>query len=228
VTIRSFVHRSGRMSAAQQHALAQWLPRFGLHKAMIDWQTAFGRQAMRCVEIGCGMGDTLADSALAHPERDYLGIEVYPPGVGHLLQRLVTEQIGNVRILQADATVVLREYIPPASVDQVWLFFPDPWPKKKHHKRRIVQLPFVYDVANALKPGGLFALATDWQAYAESMVAVLESCPLLNNAYSPGAFAPDATARLQTKFERRGLQLGHGIWDLRYLRNNAPVEITIV
>lgn len=225
LTIRSFVYRGGRVTAAQQRGLAEGLPRFGLPLDQpVDWDGVFGRAGQRAVEIGCGMGDALVEMALARPDWDFIGIEVYPPGLGHLLHRVLVEGIANIRVMQGDATVALREAMPAASLDQVMLFFPDPWPKKKHQKRRIVQSDFVRAVAAALKPGGEFALATDWEDYAHHMLTVLEPAPPFTNAHGPGQFAPDPWPRPETKFERRGLRLGHGVWDLRYTRNEMPLS----
>jgi tRNA (guanine-N7-)-methyltransferase len=212
--IRSFVLRQGRVSNAQARAHEQLLPRYGIpfsHQP-IDLQEIFGRNAAKILEIGCGMGETTAAIAAAHPEADYLGIEVHTPGVGSLLKLIEAQGITNLRLIQHDAVEVLREMIPPASLDGAHIFFPDPWPKKRHHKRRLIQPDFASLLASRLRPGGYLHLATDWQEYAEQMLAVLSAEPQLEN--SAEAYATRPGYRPQTKFETRGLRLGHGVWDL--------------
>ena len=212
--IRSFVLRQGRVSVAQARACAQLLPRYGIPYAPqpLDLERTFGRRAPKILEIGFGMGETTAAIAAAHPENDYLGIEVHTPGVGSLLKRIDERGIGNLRLIQHDAVEVLREMIAPGSLDGAHIFFPDPWPKKRHHKRRLVQPDFVALLASRIKPGGYVHLATDWQEYAEQMLAVLSAEPLLAN--TAAGFAPRPDYRTQTKFETRGLKLGHGVWDV--------------
>ena len=212
--IRSFVLRQGRVSVAQARACAQLLPRYGIPYAPqpLDLERTFGRRAPKILEIGFGMGETTAAIAAAHPENDYLGIEVHTPGVGSLLKLIDERSIGNLRLIQHDAVEVLREMIAPGSLDGAHIFFPDPWPKKRHHKRRLVQPDFVSLLASRIKPGGYVHLATDWQEYAEQMLAVLSAEPLLAN--TAAGFAPRPDYRPQTKFETRGLKLGHGVWDV--------------
>ena len=212
--VRSFVLRQGRLSPAQARACAALLPIFGIAYAphLPDLDAAFGRAAPRVLEIGFGMGETTAAIAAAQPATDFLALEVHTPGVGSLLKRIEETGLRNIRIVQHDAVEVLRDMIPPGSLDGVHIFFPDPWPKKRHHKRRLIQSAFVTLVASRLKPGGYLHLATDWQEYAEQMLAVLSAEPALVN--SADGYAPRPGYRLRTKFETRGLELGHGVWDL--------------
>ena len=212
--IRSYVLRQGRVSNAQARAHQALLPRFGIvfSNQSVDLDAVFGRAAPKILEIGFGMGETTATIAAAHPENDYLGIEVHTPGVGSLLKRIGEHGLSNLRLIQHDAVEVLRTMIAPASLDGAHIFFPDPWPKKRHHKRRLVQPDFVALLAARLKPGGYLHLATDWQEYAEQMLAVLSAEPLLENTTE--GYAPRPDYRPQTKFETRGLKLGHGVWDL--------------
>ena len=216
--IRSFVLRQSRTSNAQRRAVEQELPRFGIPYApeRLDLDTAFGRQAPRIVEIGFGMGESTADYASRHPEIDFLGVEVHTPGVGNLLQLLAAQQLTNVRIIQHDAVEVLNHMIPESSLRGIHIFFPDPWPKKRHHKRRLIQGPFAELLASRLEPDGYVHLATDWEEYARQMLAVLSAQPRLTNT-SEG-FAPRPESRPLTKFESRGLRLGHGVWDLVFRR----------
>jgi len=219
--IRSFVRREGRLTAGQQRALEALYPRYGLERpaGRLDFAATFGRRAPVVLDIGFGDGEALAELALAHPERDYLGIEVYRSGVGRLLRTLERGGIDNVRVLEADAVEVLREDVPPASLHGVQLFFPDPWPKKRHHKRRMVQPQWLALVTDRLAPGGFLHLATDWQDYAEHMLAVTADEPGLENPHR--GFAPDRDGRPQTKFERRGLRKGHHVHDLVLRRRAA-------
>ena len=212
--IRSYVLRQGRVSNAQARAHHALLPVYGIHYTdqRLDLDAAFGRRAPKILEIGFGMGETTAAIAAAHPENDYLGIEVHTPGVGSLLKLIGERGLANLRLIQHDAVDVLRNMIPPASLDGAHIFFPDPWPKKRHHKRRLVQTDFVALLASRLKPGGYLHLATDWQEYAEQMLAVLCAEPQLENTAAGYAARPDY--RPQTKFETRGLKLGHGVWDI--------------
>jgi len=212
--IRSFVLRQGRVSVAQARACAQLLPRYGIPYAPqpLDLERTFGRSAPKILEIGFGMGETTAAIAAAHPENDYLGIEVHTPGVGSLLKLIDERSVGNLRLIQHDAVEVLREMIVPGALDGAHIFFPDPWPKKRHHKRRLVQPDFVALLASRIKPGGYVHLATDWQEYAEQMLAVLSAEPMLAN--TAAGYAPRPHYRPQTKFETRGLKLGHGVWDI--------------
>lgn len=216
--IRSFVLRQGRMSDAQKRYLDEGLPRFGVPyaKAPVDFDAVFGRAAPRILEIGCGMGETTVAIAAAHPENDYLGIEVHGPGVGSLLKQISTQGLTNLRVIQHDAVEVLRDRIPHASLVGIHVYFPDPWPKKRHHKRRLIQPPFVHELALRLAPNGYLHCATDWEEYAQQMLEVLDGEALLAN--SAEGFAPRPAWRPQTKFETRGLRLGHGVWDVLFRR----------
>lgn len=220
--IRSFVRREGRITPSQARALDELLPRFGLEyaPAPLDLDDIFGRPCpgKRVLEIGFGNGDVLAQLAAAHPDNDYLGIEVHRPGVGHLLLEIEKRTLENVRVSCHDAVEVLARQLPPASLDKVLLFFPDPWPKKRHHKRRIVNPAFVDLVAGRLRPGGLFHLATDWENYAEQMLEVMQASGQFENMVPGGGFAERPSSRPVTKFEQRGRRLGHGVWDLLYRR----------
>lgn len=216
--IRSFVLRQGRMSDAQSRFLAEQMPRVGVPYVPepVDLDAVFGRRAPRVVEIGFGMGDATAKIARHLPDTDFLAIEVHSPGVGNLCKLIESEDIGNLRIIQHDAMEVMEDMIAPDSLDGVHIFFPDPWPKKRHHKRRLVQAPFVSLLAGRLKPGGYLHCATDWEEYAGQMLEVLTAEPLLENTAQ--AFAPRPEYRPLTKFEARGLRLGHGVWDLVFRR----------
>ncbi|NMG35730.1 tRNA (guanosine(46)-N7)-methyltransferase TrmB [Azoarcus sp. TTM-91] len=218
-SIRSFVLRQGRMSVAQQRCLEEVLPRIGLKYSIsekLDLDAAFGRQAPHIVEIGFGMGETTAKIAASMPDKDFVGIEVHGPGVGSLCKLVADGDLQNVRIMQHDAVEVLRDMVPDGSLAGVHLFFPDPWHKKRHHKRRILQPDFVALIAAKLAPGGYFHCATDWEEYAVWMLEVLSAEPLLQN--SAEAYAPRPDYRPLTKFENRGLKLGHGVWDLVFRR----------
>jgi tRNA (guanine-N7-)-methyltransferase len=216
--IRSYVLRAGRMGSGQQRALVELAPRFVLPYAAapLDAAAVFGRSAPLVLEIGFGMGAATAEVAAAQPGADFIGIEVHEAGVGALLQRIADRDLTNLRIVQHDAVEVLQWMIAPASLAGVHLWFPDPWPKKRHHKRRLVQPPFVALLASRLAPGGYVHCATDWQPYAEQMLAVLSAEPLLVNTAQ--AYAPRPAGRPMTKFEQRGLTLGHGVWDLLFRR----------
>ena len=188
---------------------------------VLDLDQVFGRTAPRSLEIGFGNGEVLAALAEAEPERDFIGIEVYRPGLGRMLSRVAELGLGNVRVSGDDAVELLEERIADASLDRIMVFFPDPWPKKRHHKRRLIQVPFASLLASKLKPGGQLCLATDWQDYAEQMLAVMEATPGLRNLH-PGTdgdgYAPRPDYRPLTRFEQRGRRLGHGVWDLEYER----------
>lgn len=217
--VRSFVRREGRITQSQQRALDELLPRFGVPlDGMLDLDALFGRSAPRTLEIGFGNGVSLAQMAAIAPEQDFLGIEVHRPGVGHLLLEIERHALNNVRVICADAVEILEKHIPPASLDRVLLFFPDPWPKTRHHKRRILQPAFVALIHSRLKPGGVFHMATDWQHYAEQMLEVMDAAPGFRNSAGRGAYSPKPDYRPETKFERRGLRLGHGVWDLVFVR----------
>lgn len=215
--IRSFVRREGRMTPSQQRSLDQLWPRFGIEPGTaIETQTLFGRTAPTHLEIGFGMGHALFELATTHPEANYIGIEVHRPGVGRLLDEIDKSQIENIRLLKHDAVEVLKQQLPENSLDSVMLFFPDPWHKKRHNKRRIVQPEFVQLIQRCLKPGGVFHLATDWEAYAAWMMETLSAAEGFRNQIGAQRFAPRPDSRPVTKFEKRGLRLGHGVWDLLF------------
>ncbi len=218
--IRSFVVRAGRIGPGQTRALAELAPRFVLPfvaAGPVDFGVAFDRVAPLVVEIGFGMGSTTAAMAAAAPERNFLGVEVHPPGVGALLQRIDEASLANVRIVQHDAVEVLESMIAPASLAAVHVFFPDPWHKKRHHKRRLIQPAFVRLLASRLAPGATLHCATDWEPYATQMLDVLTAEPSLVNVAGTG-FAPRPASRPLTKFEQRGLDRGHGVWDLLFTK----------
>jgi tRNA (guanine-N7-)-methyltransferase len=217
-SIRSYVRRQGRTTAAQARAVAELLPRYGIaySPAPIDLDRAFGRRASKILEIGFGMGETTALIAAANPQTDYLGVEVHGPGVGALLRRIETQGLRNVRVIQHDAVEVVEQMIAPSTLDGVHVFFPDPWPKKRHHKRRLLQPDFVRLLASRMKPGAYLHAATDWEDYAVQMLEVLSAEPLLENTAT--GFAPRPAGRPLTKFEARGARLGHGVWDLVFRR----------
>ncbi len=222
--IRSFVRRQGRLTAGQQRALDELWPEFGLDPAsgMQDFGAVSGRRAPLTLEIGFGNGSSLAAMAAADPASDFIGIEVHRPGIGHLLQRIKEQHLGNVRIYCEDAVEVLENCIPDASLDRVLLFFPDPWHKKRHHKRRILQPEFIDLVARKLKTGGHFHMATDWEHYAEQMLRAMDAAAGFSNVSGTGNFAERPHYRPPTKFETRGRSLGHGVWDLVYQRRQVP------
>ena len=212
--IRSFVLRQGRISNAQRRAHVDLLPVYGVpfSSVVVDLERLFGRAAPKVLEIGFGIGETTAAIAQQHPENDYLGVDVHTPGVGSLLKRVAELDLKNVRVIQHDAVEVLHHMIPPAALDGVHVFFPDPWPKKRHHKRRLIQPPFVALLAARMKPGAYLHACTDWEEYARQMLDVLSAEPTLANS-APG-YAERPATRPETNFERRGLELGHRIWDL--------------
>ena len=216
--IKSYVLRAGRMGTGQVRALRELAPRYVLpfSAAAFDAARVFGRHAPLVVEIGFGMGQATAQIAAARPHDDFLGIEVHEPGIGALLQRIDEQQLTNLRIVQHDAVEVLRDMIAPSSLAAVHVFFPDPWPKKRHWKRRLLQPPFVALLASRLAPGGTRHCATDGQPSAEQMLEVLSAEPLLDNTAE--GYAPRPAYRPLTKFENRGLALGHGVWDLVFTR----------
>jgi tRNA (guanine-N7-)-methyltransferase len=217
--IRSFVRREGRMTTAQQRALQELWPRFGIDShTMIDLPALFGRTAPVTLEIGFGNGDSLLAMAQASPEVDFIGIEVHRPGVGRLLQALEDRQISNVRVMCDDAVEILQRCLPDHSLQRVLLFFPDPWHKKRHHKRRIVQPEFVELLASKLQRGGILHMATDWENYAEHMLEVVGASGKFRNCSGPGQYSEKPAYRPSTKFERRGQRLGHGVWDLLFER----------
>jgi tRNA (guanine-N7-)-methyltransferase len=219
--IRSFVMRAGRMTVGQSRALEDLWPRYGIEysPAPLSLDQTFGRAAPCTLEIGFGNGEHLAALAAAHPERDYFGIEVHRPGVGHLLMVVADRDLTNVRVSTHDAVEVLRDQIAPGSLAEVLVLFPDPWHKKRHHKRRLIQPPFVELVASRLRAGGVFRLATDWEEYALQMLEVLGGARNLFANLSPaGDWMPRPEERAPTRFERRGARLGHGVWDLAFER----------
>ena len=219
-TVRSFVRRGGRLTPSQARALATLWPEFGIEPpaTRLDLDAVFGRSAPRTLEIGFGDGDNLAELAARHPEHDYFGVEVHEPGVGHLLLRIEREQLANVRIARHDAVEVVSRWLPADSIDEALVFFPDPWHKKRHHKRRLLQPAFLEQLARVIVRGGRLHLATDWMPYAEQMLDVCEDSPWFENAVAGGGYAPRPETRPVTKFERRGLRLGHEVYDLLYRR----------
>ncbi|WP_339489362.1 tRNA (guanosine(46)-N7)-methyltransferase TrmB [Pseudomonas sp. EL_65y_Pfl2_R95] len=221
-TIKSFVMRAGRMTEGQQRGLDQGLSKFGLklEDGPQDFDAVFGRQAPRTFEIGFGMGHSLLEMAAAAPEHDFIGVEVHRPGVGALLNGLLTQNISNVRVYSCDALEVLRNCVADNSLDRLMLFFPDPWHKARHHKRRIVQLEFAELVRQKLKVGGVLHMATDWEPYAEYMLEVMNAAPGYKNLADDGTWVPRPAERPITKFERRGERLGHGVWDLKFERQD--------
>ena len=216
--IRSFVLRAGRIGPGQARALAELGPRFVLpfQATPIDPAAVFGRRAPLVLEIGFGMGDATARIAAARPDTDFIGCEVHEPGVGALLRRIDELGLANLRIVRHDAVEVLEHMIAPASLAGIHVFFPDPWHKKKHHKRRLIQPAFVARLATRLAPGGTLHCATDWEPYAQQMLEVLSAEPALAN--TAAGYAPRPELRPLTKFEQRGLRLGHGVWDLVFRR----------
>lgn len=219
-SIRSFVTRAGRTTPGQQRALEQLWPKYGLEFASrtLDTREVFGRDAPCVLEIGFGNGENLAALAAARADCDFLGVEVHRPGVGRLLLALETHSLGNVRIICHDAVEVIGLQLAPASLDEILVLFPDPWPKKRHHKRRLIQEPFAQLLASRLKPGGVLRLATDWQPYAIEMLQTLNALASLRNLAPDGAYVPRPGERVPTRFERRGERLGHEVWDLAFRR----------
>jgi tRNA (guanine-N7-)-methyltransferase len=217
--LRSFVRREGRLTPGQQRALETLWPRFGLDAQQpLDPGAVFGRCAPLTLEIGFGNGASLAQMAAQDRHSDFVGIEVHRPGVGRLLMELEQRDLENVRLVCHDAVEVLEQCIPDAALDRLLLFFPDPWPKKKHHKRRILQPAFVSLVARKLKVNGVFHMATDWQPYAQQMLEIMQAAPAFVSCNQTGGFAARPAYRPVTKFERRGRGLGHDVWDLLYRR----------
>jgi tRNA (guanine-N7-)-methyltransferase len=216
--IRSFVLRQGRFSPAQQRARQELLPRFGIAAAQkpIDLVELFGRAAPKILEIGSGMGETTAAIAEAMPERDFVAVEVHAPGVGSLLRLIEARGLTNVRVAEQDAVEVISQMIAPGALAGIHVFFPDPWPKKRHHKRRLVQAPFAHALALRIAPGGYLHVATDWEPYAAEMLATLGAESLLVNTARD--YVPRPAYRPLTKFERRGIRLGHGVWDIVFRR----------
>jgi len=221
--IRSFVLRAGRMTAGQERGWSVGFPRFGLTASAgrLNWESDWEAQGRRIVEIGFGMGDSLLTMAETAPVDRFLGIEVHTPGVGRLLGQALERDIANIRVYAEDAMVVLEDCIPKGSVDILQIFFPDPWHKKRHHKRRLIQPAFIAKASALLAPGGRIHLATDWMPYAEDMLTVLQAEPTLRNTAETGDYVPRPSWRPETKFERRGTKLGHGVRDLLFEKLGA-------
>lgn len=219
--IRSFVTRAGRLSDAQARALDELAPRFCIayEKSMLDFVQMFGREAPTVLEIGFGMGETTATIAGSMPETNFVGVEVHTPGVGSLLKQIGEQDLKNLRLIQHDAVEVVRDMIAPESLEGVHVFFPDPWHKARHNKRRLIQSPFVQLLVSRLIPGGYLHCATDWEDYAEQMLEVLSAEPLLQNTALD--YAPRPDYRPVTKFEQRGVRLGHGVWDIVFRKRTA-------
>ncbi|GGY07946.1 tRNA (guanosine(46)-N7)-methyltransferase TrmB [Paludibacterium paludis] len=217
--IRSFVLRQGHLSAAQKRAMDEGMPRWGIEyrEGRLDLSKAFGREAPRILEIGFGMGGATAEIAKANPDKDYLGIEVHSPGVGNLLKLIEENGLGNLRLIRHDAVEVIDNMLEDASLDGVHIFFPDPWPKKRHHKRRLIQPALIAKLVRKLKPGGYLHAATDWEEYAQQIIEVFTSAEGIRNSVDEG-FAPRPDYRPLTKFEARGIRLGHGVWDIVFVR----------
>jgi tRNA (guanine-N7-)-methyltransferase len=219
--VRSFVRRAGRTTERQQRALDSLWPRYGVEAPAPDaplpadhWETVFGRGGPLTLEIGFGMGTSLLQMAAAEPERRFVGVEVHPPGIGALMAGLEEQGLDNVRVLEADAAAILEAAFAPGSLDRVQVFFPDPWPKKRHHKRRLVQAPFLERLATRVAPGGRLMLATDWVPYAEWMLEAVAAAPSWRSIAPDGGFVPRPAERPETRFEARGLKRGHEVRDL--------------
>ncbi len=220
--IKSYVMRAGRMTPGQERGLEQGLPRYGLQleEGVLQPQKVFGRQAPLTLEIGFGMGQSLLQMAKEAPEQDFIGVEVHRPGVGALLNGMLTDSVDNVRIYSCDAIEVLNQCVADESLDRVLLFFPDPWHKSRHHKRRIVQPAFAALVHKKLKQGGIMHMATDWEPYAEHMLEIMNVAPGYKNLSADNTWVPRPAERPVTKFERRGERLGHGVWDLKFTKTS--------
>lgn len=222
--IKSFVHRKGHFSEGQRRAYENLLPKFGIPydktiKSLDDWAQIFGNNNPIVLEIGCGMGETTAKIALQNPNVNYIGVEVFTSGVGALLKRIDEYQLTNLRVMQHDAVEIVRDMIAPETLSGIHIYFPDPWHKARHHKRRLIQSPFVHELALRLKPNGYIHCATDWENYAEQMLEVLSAEDLLTNSSVEGGYIPRPEARPLTKYENRGNKLGHGVWDVLFLKN---------
>ncbi len=219
--IRSYVLRQGRLTEGQQRVLNERWCDYGLDLSMgsLDYAQLFGREAPVVLEIGYGNGASLAAMAQANTESDYIGVEVHRPGVGHLLINLEDNEISNVRTFCEDVNLVLAQCIPDRSLSRVQIYFPDPWPKKKHRKRRLVQPPFIQALIKKLKPGGVIHLATDWEDYAKQMLAVMQGEPQLENLADSGRYHVRPDYRPLTRFEQKGMRKGHGVWDLLFSVN---------
>jgi tRNA (guanine-N7-)-methyltransferase len=225
--IRSFVLRQGRLTKGQERAIAQGSARYvqAYQAGLLDWDTAFKRSGSeRILEIGFGMGNSTAEIALGMPEKDFIAVEVHTPGVGSLLKLMLEQGIDNIRIIQHDAVEVLQHMMAPNSLDGVHIFFPDPWHKKRHHKRRLIQAEFVELLVSRLKPGAYLHVATDWQEYAEWIMEVLSAQAHLVNSAGAQQYAEKPAYRPMTKFEQRGINLGHGVWDLVFVKPPAATK----
>jgi tRNA (guanine-N7-)-methyltransferase len=222
--IRSFVLRAGRMTPGQERALTDHWPAYGLDLGAdpLDLEATFGRRAPRCLEIGFGVGEVIGSLAENNPHIDYLGIEVHRPGVGRLLLRAAQVGARNLRVICHDAVEVLRDKMRDGCLDEILVFFPDPWHKKRHHKRRLIDSTFVDLAAAKLRAGGVLRLATDWQAYAEQMLAVCNANPQIESLSADRTYVARPDFRPATRFEKRGARLGHGVWDLAYRKQAVP------
>ncbi|GFE80892.1 tRNA (guanine-N(7)-)-methyltransferase [Steroidobacter agaridevorans] len=225
-TVRSFVIRGGRQTAAQQRAMDELWPSYGVEfsEQPADLDRLFGRQAPRMLEIGFGAGEALLAFTQAHPELDCIGVEVHKPGVGHLLLGAEAAGLKNLRVICHDAVEVLQQQLAPGSIQLIHIFFPDPWHKKRHHKRRLIQPEFVELLARVLAVGGTLRLATDWEHYALQMREVIDASAAFANDAPETGFVARSEERPLTRFERRGQRLGHGVWDLSYTRVSSPSQ----
>ncbi len=222
--IRSFVRRDGRITNAQRHALESLWADYGIEPSekTLDFTALFGgRYASQHLEIGIGMGDALVEMAQNDPVGNYLGIDVHRPGLGSVMQKAHARGLKNLRVMSADAITVLQKNLPDASLEAVYLFFPDPWPKRRHHKRRIVNATFAKSIHRVLKPGGHFHMATDWEEYAQHMMDVMSAAPGFINIAGVEHYVPRPEYRPLTRFEQRGQRLGHGIWDLIFAKSSG-------
>lgn len=221
--IKSFVHRKGHFSEAQRRAYDNLMPIFGIAydknlKTPNDWASIFGNSNPIVLEIGCGMGETTATIAAQNPHINYIGVEVFTSGVGALLKRIDEQQLTNLRVMQHDAVEIVRDMIAPQTLSGVHIYFPDPWHKARHNKRRLVQSPFVHELALRIQAGGYLHCATDWEHYAEQMLDVLSREALLRNSSPDAGYIPRPEARPLTKYENRGNKLGHGVWDVLFIK----------
>ncbi len=221
--IKSYVHRKGHFSEGQKRAYETLLPQFGVsyEKKLMsaqDWAAVFGNDHPIVLEIGCGMGETTAKIAAQNPHINYIGVEVFTSGVGALLKRIAEYGLTNLRVIQHDAVEIIRDMVQPASLDGIHIYFPDPWHKARHHKRRLIQAPFVHELAQRLKPQAYIHCATDWENYAEQMLEVLSGEELIQNTSAEGSYVPRPESRPLTKYENRGNRLGHGVWDLIFVK----------
>lgn len=220
--IKSFVLRQGKITTGQQHAIKELMPKYGIEfsHTLIDLNAIFGRNNPKIIEIGFGMGNATWQIAKENPNNDYLGIEVHSPGVGSLLMAINHHALSNIHIIKHDASAVLKYMIADNSIDGFHIYFPDPWHKKRHHKRRIIQHEFVLSLCNKLKPNGYIHLATDWEDYATWMLNILSKIPILKNTSLTNDFVPRPLSRPITNFETRGIQLNHDVWDLIFIKSN--------